>query len=449
MPKTIAFIDPGMRLTPYLCAALTELPADIRPVFFALRPKPRSILRQCGYPLAPQRSLWAGRIWPHRIWANASTPEAESRQAAPDIDIDREALVAGLRLPSDREAVRSASADYRALLGALQDFLDRTAPDGLFCWNGSGLAASLAAQIASRQGIPVAYGENGYLPGTTQIDPKGVNADSSFGPAHTSLEQILPLQWSESENATLDRVLQHYRGDKAFTPTAQRPRELRASTLAYLEQALIDWRTRQPRPRINRLIPKTPPPLPGRYVLFPLQVRQDSQLTVHSPLYGNRLDAIIAGLVDALSLVAPEVLLVVKLHPADRRKTDYDPVIRGFPDVLWLDGGDIRALLPAAEAVVTVNSTVGVEAMIFNRPVVVLGRALYGFEGLVHLVTARDQLSDVLRRALKSTPDPEITRRYLAFLYFKALTRAHPNDYSHASKRHFCERLIETLGMAH
>lgn len=428
MPKTIAFIDPGMRLTPYLCAALSELPADMRAVFFALRPKPRSILRQCGYPLAPKRRFWGTRL---------SNPRPA---------IDRDALLARLRLHSDREAVASENAAYQALLAALQDFLDQTAPDGLFCWNGSGLAASLAAQLASHRGIPIAYGENGYLPGTMQIDPMGVNADSSFGPAHTTLEAILSHQWSRSEYEAIDSLLQQYRGGATFTPRVGRPRELRAAPLAYLEQALIDWRARGPRPRINQLIPKTPPSLPKHYVLFPLQVRQDSQLTVHSPLYGNRLDGIIARLVEALSEVAPELHLVVKLHPADRHKTDYDAVIRRFPEVFWLDGGDIRRLLPDAEAVVTINSTVGVEAMMFNRPVVVLGRAFYGFDGLVHRVTATDQLSPVLRRALNTTPDADRLRHYLAFLYFKALTRAHPNDYSRASKENFRIRLIKTLG---
>ncbi|WPL18866.1 Capsule polysaccharide biosynthesis protein [Thiorhodovibrio winogradskyi] len=436
MPKTIAFIDPGMRLTPYLCAAVGELPAGVHPAFFALRPKPRSILRRCGHALAP-----APRLWPV---ARAARPQAQR----PDPDIDRDALLAGLRLARDRDAVTRASADYRRLLHSLRAFLDHRAPDGLFCWNGSGLAAGLAAQLARVNGIPMAFGENGYLPGTMQLDPKGVNAASSFGPDHRRLERILGLSWSAREYATLDAVLQAYRDGKRFTPAVSRPRALGASPLAYLEQALIDWREREPGRRVNRLVPKTPPPLPKRYVLFPLQVRQDSQLTVHSPLYGNQLDEVITGLVEALADIAPELVLVVKLHPADRDKTDYDPLIRRFGQVFWLDGGDIRALLPAAQAVVTINSTVGIEAMIFNRPVVVLGRAYYGFDGLVHLVTRRDQLTDALQRALNQEPNPETNHDYLAFLYFKALTRAHPRDYSTMSMQTFCARLAEIFGLA-
>ncbi|MCG6942428.1 MAG: capsular biosynthesis protein [Thiohalocapsa sp.] len=437
MPRrTIAFIDPGMRLAPFLCAASAELPATIQSAFYARRPKPRSILRNCGHAPAPER---IGALRRRR-------GAAGSYWHAPDIDPD--ALMAGLRLPRHREAVATASPEYRAVERSVRDFLDHRAPDGLFCWNGSGLAAGIAAQIAGYHGIPVAYGENGYLPGTMQLDPMGVNAAASFGPAHTRLEQILALQWTDSERDTLRQLLDGYRRGERVAPRVPRPRELSASPLAYLVQALIDLRDREPRRRINRLVPHPPPALPERFVFFPLQVRQDSQLTVHSPVYGPRLDEAIADLVAALAEVAPDTGLVVKLHPADRHKTDYDPVIRRFPQVLWLDGGDVRRILPAAAAVVTVNSTVGLEALVFDRPVIVLGNAAYGFDGLVHRVAGRAEVGATLARALSRAPNAETTFKYLLFLYFKAFAHAHPGDYSTGSKQQFCARLLETLKLA-
>ncbi len=436
MPShTIAFIDPGMRLTPFLCAASAELPVWVRPVFYALRPKPRSILRKCGQAPAPARlsPLLQGR------------DAAATGKHAPEID--PKALMTGLRLTCDRKAVAAASPAYRAVEHSVRAFLEHSAPDGLFCWNGSGLAAGIAAQIAHAQGIPVAFGENGYLPGTMQLDPVGVNAAASFGPAHTELRQILALHWTDEECDSLRRLLAAYRRGERAGAQARRPRGLGASPLAYLQQAWIDLRSRARRRRVNRLMPPAPAALPERFVLFPLQVREDSQLTVHSPVYGARLDQAIADLVAALAAVAPETRLVVKLHPADRDKTDYDPVIRRFPQVLWLDGGDLHRILPAAAAVVTVNSTVGVEALVFDRPVLVLGNAAYGFDGLVHLVTARAQLRAALARALRDPPDTETTFSYLLFLYFNAFTHAHPGDFSLASKQRFCERLVATLGL--
>jgi hypothetical protein len=84
----------------------------------------------------------------------------------------------------------------------------------------------------------------------------------------------------------------------------------------------------------------------------------------------------------------------------------------------------------------------------FDKPVVVLGNAAYGFDGLVHPITARAQLPDALDAALRRPPDVGVTQRYLAFLYFEALTRAHPDDYGSRSLGAFCERLLRVLQLA-
>ena len=82
-----------------------------------------------------------------------------------------------------------------------------------------------------------------------------------------------------------------------------------------------------------------------------------------------------------------------------------------------------------------------------SKPVVVLGSAVYGFEGLVHRVADRAELPAALRGALHTAPDPGTIRQYLLFLYFKALTHAHPNDHSDASTGAFCARLSQILGL--
>lgn len=423
----IAFVDPGMRLAPFLCMAVRRLPESVGAVFLAGRPKSRSILIKSGQ-----------RVYP-------AERHPQGHPSVEDLKLDRDQLLAGLRLPRDRDAVAQDTAHFRRVVAAVHAFLVDSAPRGVFCWNGSGLAAGVAAQLARARGIPVAYGENGYLPGTMQLDPLGVNAAASFGAAHISLSQVLEREWTEAQYRELQAVLDTYRRGGKLQPEQRRPRKLRASALAYLQQGLIDLRTRQPNMKGNRLVPEHPPALPERFVFFPLQVRQDSQLTVHSPVYGNGLDQAVDDLSSALAARAPDTRLVVKLHPADRRKTDYDAVIRRHPDVVWIGSGDVRDILRRSSAVVTVNSTVGVEALVFDKPVVVLGNAAYGFDGLVHPISARDQLADALSAALSTPPDADITMRYLAFLYFEAFTRAHLDDYGPRSLGAFCERLLRVL----
>jgi len=166
---------------------------------------------------------------------------------------------------------------------------------------------------------------------------------------------------------------------------------------------------------------------------------------VHSPLYGNRLEEAIADVHRALQEVAPELPLVIKLHPADRRKSDYDPVVRAYPKIIWVGSGDVCKILMWSRLVITVNSTVGIEGLIFGKPVVVLGRSFYGLDGLVHPVRARAELPEVLRTASNNPLDARLVEQYLLFLYFIALTRGHWRDYSPESLRRVATRIISII----
>ena len=65
------------------------------------------------------------------------------------------------------------------LYAELDNLLQSRKVDGVFVWNGSGLAASVAREVAKHYGVPVVYGENGYFPHTIQIDSQGVNNAAS------------------------------------------------------------------------------------------------------------------------------------------------------------------------------------------------------------------------------------------------------------------------------
>ncbi len=68
----------------------------------------------------------------------------------------------------------------------------------------------------------------------------------------------------------------------------------------------------------------------------------------------------------------PGVCTVVKCHPADRA-SDYETALAGTPDTVVLPAGfDLARLLGVARAVVTVNSTVAVEAMACGVPALVM-----------------------------------------------------------------------------
>jgi hypothetical protein len=149
------------------------------------------------------------------------------------------------------------------------------------------------------------------------------------------------------------------------------------------------------------------------FIYYPLHVSGDVALTLRSPEY---LDQI--ALIEYLARTAPPTHLVaIKEHPAlrggiDRRRTV--AMLRRFENVRLLDPGlNNYAVLRRADAVVTVNSKSGAEAMLLGRPVVVLGDAFYRDSGLVESVTALSELPGALDRALSAAPtDPARVASY-------------------------------------
>lgn len=425
----IAVIDPGPNLVQFFVGVGACLAPDARLVFFSRHAKSRSLLRRLGQTVHPRWRTGRAERWPEGM------------------GIDPASLVARLRKESDRDRVRHGSPDFCWLVRELDGFLAAIQPCGIFLWNGSGLAAAVAEQLARARGIPLLFGENGYLPNTLQLDPEGVNALASFG-ARPGLDEIRALRFSAPQLQEFDAMVADYRSGRAPVRTPPPGGRVRPFWMAYFLQGWIDWRQRPRALRANRLIPSEIPALPERFAFFPLQVKSDSQLTVHSPLYGNRLDAAIADLVPALRESDPSVRLVVKLHPADLKKTDYDPVVRAFPAVIWVGGGDVRAILERAECVITVNSTVGIEGMLFGKPVVTLGKNFYTREGLVYPVRERGDLTTQLGRALCEPPDAALIRQYLRYLYCCAFVRAHWRDHSPDSRGNLARRMVELIRTA-
>jgi capsular polysaccharide export protein len=122
--------------------------------------------------------------------------------------------------------------------------------------------------------------------------------------------------------------------------------------------------------------------------LFALQLDTDSQIRVHSPF--ARLPAAIEAVIKDFAAHAPAGhLLLIKNHPLDNGWIHYPRLVArlarrlGVADrVRFIDGGDLNALIDAAQGTVSVNSTVGMTALERGRPVICLGHAIYDVPGL-------------------------------------------------------------------
>jgi len=152
----------------------------------------------------------------------------------------------------------------------------------------------------------------------------------------------------------------------------------------------------------------------GRYFLVPLQVYLDAQLE-HSRFAG--IEQFIEEVVAAFATHAPpDVLLVVKQHPHDRPYSDYRSLLDSLgarhgcsERLIYVHDLHLPTLLKHTRGVITINSTVGLSALLHGAPVKVLGRAIYDVPGL----TSSRSLAEFLQG-----PEPVDVELFEAFVRY-------------------------------
>lgn len=422
----LAFIDPGLRKAPFFLELRKWLAPDIQCLYWSQRPIVRSWMRGAKVAMYP-----SDKAAPPREYAIS---DAELGRAIGDKEM-------ALR---PEKALRKA----RKLLSLLAAFLDEQRVDAILVWNGSNLRGALAIHLARQRRLPVLFAEHGYLPGTTQIDLRGVNYNASVSRlAQRGLAQLPP---DPRLDAALDEDISRYKSGTPMRDANRKPpAEQRRNPLTRIAGDLALWAEKRLLPRVNNLsVPAANAgPLPQRYVLLPFQVRKDSQLILHSPLYGNDMEALVRELDAALERIDPALRVVAKFHPHEMPGVQrrYRELPRRYPRVHFCSGTPMQKLLAGAEAVVTVNSTVGFEALLYDKPVLALGRNFYTVPGIVDCLARREELEPALRATLAATPDTARRRAFLRYVREHFLARGSYNDFSGRSLGAFAAQITALL----
>ena len=155
----------------------------------------------------------------------------------------------------------------------------------------------------------------------------------------------------------------------------------------------------------------------GRKVFLALlQKPGDAQLVVHSRHGGNA--AFVDELITSFAADAPEdAILVVKQHPLDYGVERTPARVAALVErhkladrVFFLRKTSIDKIMQRAHAVVTINSTAGLAAIIEEKPVLCVGRAFYNIPGLA----SPGPLSRFWHEA--TPPSPDLVKGFIAFL---------------------------------
>ena len=287
--------------------------------------------------------------------------------------------------------------------------------DLLVVWHGYKRAASLAVVAAREQGTQVIFCENGLLPGTLAMDTMGINFESSLtglGPDFYRSVRMDPVKTDILLNTALE----------------QRP--FRSTARVTLEDC------------------DDSKDLPDRYVLFAMQVHDDSQVLLFSPRFPSMESAVpyAAEQVAAYNRRHGDSLkLVVKEHPSDFGRVDYTAMRAALPDVYFLRAKPVSEIIGRAAAVVTLNSTVGVEGLLHFRPVITLGDACYNVPGMVWHVGPDEDMVDSLAEAVDASVDRDLITRFLYFLRYEYLVPVSKKSCTPATIGPAADRVLDVL----
>ena len=149
-----------------------------------------------------------------------------------------------------------------------------------------------------------------------------------------------------------------------------------------------------------------------RFVYFPLHVTDDYKIKTLIPHCRDQA-ALVELIADSLP---PGYDLVVKEHPMSvgRNPLGWLRRLRRRQNVKLVHPRvSSHVLMREADAVAVISSTVGLEALLYEKPVLTLGDPFYAGFGVTLDAASFAEIPEAVPAVLRFRPDPELVRRFL------------------------------------
>ncbi|TEW52319.1 capsule biosynthesis protein [Psychromonas algicola] len=257
----------------------------------------------------------------------------------------------------------------------------------------------IAKQVATECGIDFWALEEGYLRmGFVTLEKDGCNANSSLFNHPEKFQAIQPQAIKSSLMvgptfaqrawfATIYYLYIHFTKKVYRHYSHHRPWTMPQETIFWLKSFKQKWFSKLgDSKRYKRFIKQ----YDKQFFLLPLQVEVDFQLREHSRF--EFVTEAISEIMHSFAVNAgPEQALLIKHHPQNRGFAHYGEFIKQLTNeldlgdrVLYGHDFNLPDIYKHAKGVVTVNSTVGLSALIHSLPTIALGKAIYNIEGLTY-----------------------------------------------------------------
>lgn len=236
-------------------------------------------------------------------------------------------------------------------------------------WNGSHRYHKIAKELMKKNSGTMLYFENGLLPNTTTLDCKGVNYDNSIPRNPDFYIQHTPKEPPKTEETLVARKPRSHKGEA-----------------------------------IN---------LPNEFFFVPFQDDRDTQVRTHSPWLKNMRDFF--SEIQKQSSVLNNAYFAVKEHPSSPASYP-DLHKKSTNNIFFANGNETQELIEKSKCVITLNSTVGLEAILLGKPVIVLGNAFYNIPGITLSASNTQELSAAINNVSRWENNHKLRENFISYL---------------------------------
>lgn len=226
-----------------------------------------------------------------------------------------------------------------------------------------------------------------------------------------------------------------------------------ANSLPRLSRSFIDWRASKKdeipswhelRDTITQRKPShnspdiAPPVMKDPYIFVPLQVPGDSQLRIFGGNF-KTVERFVSAILEAAKHCPEGWQVRVKEHPSAKPFVQDAIEAAGVDNVVLDNVTDTFEQVKNARLVVTVNSSVGLEAMCFDKPVVACGDCFWAIDGVASTAETPSKLASVFADPCSVIFDDKARDAFLTFLDQVYYPRVSEPEYAKIEARLFRE----------
>ena len=317
-------------------------------------------------------------------------------------------------------------------LDLIDKYISSKEIDVVILYNGGSVIEQLMLYICRKNGIETFFLEEGYFrPYTITVDKKGINYDSSIPRDRDFYEKIKVLDFEKKIGifGLKDISFKNMESENKFNKIGRKvlntlgfflnfKNEHKMNTIrGYLVQEYNVLKFKKMKNE-NIILPKN-------YIFVPFQVHSDTQILFNSAQIKSmeKLVEVIIRELDKYNKNSKEKLAVIfKEHPKDIGRINYKKLYKNYEnkkEVIFLKKYDMNKLIKNSQIVITINSTVGIEALSQYKKVITLGKAFYNIEGIVEECVNFEKLNKLIDKNIGLEVNKDLIDKFLNYLRFK------------------------------